>query len=145
MCLGHPWKVVGGRGAGGRGGRGGGEGTTRTRAGGEGGGGGGEGGGGGGGAEPGRRSGFKPMRCSSVAHRSTCACGKAVATALTRGRIFFEGSLPRGSGARMPWTWDLQTVLGAHDVAPAQMVGDRVAQAGAAPAQRRPRGPADQR
>jgi hypothetical protein len=35
-----------------------------------------------------RSSGLRPMRCSSTAHSSTCACGKAVATALRRGRIF---------------------------------------------------------
>jgi hypothetical protein len=36
-----------------------------------------------------RSSGFKPMRCSSVAHSSTVAWGKASATALTSGRSFF--------------------------------------------------------
>ncbi len=41
----------------------------------------------------------------------------------------------------MPWTGDLQAVLGAHEVAPAQMVGDRVAQAGADPRSRIPTGP----
>jgi hypothetical protein len=41
----------------------------------------------------------------------------------------------------MPWTGDRQTVLGAHEVAPAQMVGDRVAQPGADPGSRLPAGP----
>ena len=35
------------------------------------------------------RIGLSPMRCSSMVHSSTCAFGKAVATAWTSGRIFF--------------------------------------------------------
>ncbi len=35
------------------------------------------------------RIGFRPMRCSSVAQSSTCAWGKAVATACTSGLSFF--------------------------------------------------------
>ena len=43
-------------------------------------------------------NGFKPMRCSSIAHSSTVAWGNAVATALTSGQPFFKGVLFLGIG-----------------------------------------------
>jgi hypothetical protein len=68
------------------------------------------------------------MRCSSVAHSSTCAWGKAVATACSSGLSFFEGVLLLGVGECVPRTRNLQTVLDAHEIAPAQVIGDRVVQ-----------------
>jgi hypothetical protein len=41
------------------------------------------------GAQMRRKSGLRPMRCSSVAHSSTVARGNAVATCRSKGLIFF--------------------------------------------------------
>src|SRR5262249_45238985 len=71
---------------------------------------------------------LRPTWASSI-----CACGKAVATALPSARGFVEVGLLLRIGERVPWTGALQALLGAHEVAPADMVGDEVAQACADP------------
>lgn len=66
-----------------------------------------------------RRSGLRPMRCSSVAHSSTWACGNAAATACSSGFLFFEGLLLCGVDQGMARARRLETVLEALQIIPA--------------------------
>src|SRR5260221_206693 len=91
-----------------------------------------------------RSNDFYPLRCSSVARFPTtrsARVGRRWRPLLGGDGSFFKTRLLLGIRERRARTGDLQAVLGAHEVAPAQMMGDRVAQAGADPGGGLPAGP----
>lgn len=71
-----------------------------------------------------RRMGFSPMRCSSVAQSSTCAWGKAVATARRSGRSFFERVLGSRVGLHVARAGLAALAVEPHEVGPAQVDTD---------------------
>jgi len=82
-----------------------------------------------------RSSGFKPIRCSSIAHSSTVAWRKSVATARTSGLTFFAGRLLFWVGQRMTGSGHPVAGLGLEAMQrdPAAITRDGAAQSGRHP------------